>query len=515
MKIEELELKMVEMHAPFRIRRAAVNATTWEECALAIAQNHGQLVTLWASQKSAKKFVVTAVYSIEDEGLLWLDLPLAENKVSFPDISGLFPGATRMQRAMHDLMGIEALGSADHRPWLNHGYWPTDYFPLRKDFSGLEVYKQEIGKDYPFVEVAGDGVHEIAVGPVHAGIIEPGHFRFSVVGEKTLRLEERLGYAHKGVDKAFERMSVVEGHRLAGRISGDSTVAYSWAYCMALESAWKWNVPERALWIRALMLERERIANHLGDVGAIANDAGFAFGLTQFMRLKELWLRANKELFGHRFMMDCILPGGVNADISLAAVASIQENIRTFRSEVERLRAIYEDHSGLQDRFMHTGIVDNDLAVRLGLTGLAARASGVVQDVRVDSKSFPYTQLNVNVAFHADGDVAARVSVRFDEIADSLNLLEQILEKFPSGDIYSPWTKSQPAGVGAGLVEGWRGGVFVALSVGRDGRVERCHVHDPSWQNWPVLEYAVIGDIVPDFPLINKSFNLTYSGHDR
>lgn len=503
------------MCSPFRIRRATVDEAAWEECALAIAQNHGQLITLWSSQKSAKKFAVTAIYSMQNEGLLWLDLPLRNNGVTFPDISGLFPSATRMQRAMRDLMGLTAMGSGDNRPWLNHGFWPTDYYPLRKDVSGFEVHEPGDPQDYAFVEVTGEGVHEIAVGPVHAGIIEPGHFRFSVVGEKTLRLEERLGYAHKGVDKAFERMSVVEGHRLAGRMSGDSTIAYSWAYCMALESAWKWNVPERALWIRALMLERERIANHLGDVGAIANDAGFAFGLTQFMRLKELWLRANKELFGHRFMMDCILPGGVNADISLVAVASIRENIGALRSEVERLRSIYEDHSGLQDRFMRTGTVDNELALRLGLTGLAARASGVVQDVRVDSKSFPYTQLNVNVAFHEDGDVAARVSVRFDEIADSLNLLEQILEGLPAGDIHTPWTKTQSSGTGAGWVEGWRGGVFVALSVGKGGNVERCHVHDPSWQNWPVLEYAVIGDIVPDFPLINKSFNLTYSGHDR
>lgn len=503
------------MRAPFRIRKAIVDEAAWEECALAIAQNHGQLVTLWASQKSAKTFVVTAIYSVEGEGLLWLDLLLGNNRVTFPDISGVFPGAIRMQRTIRDLLGVVARGSADDRPWLNHGYWPSDYYPLRKDLSGLEVHDDGVWQNYSFVEVAGDGVHEIAVGPVHAGIIEPGHFRFSVVGEKILRLEERLGYSHKGVDKVFERMSALDGYRLAGRISGDSTVAYSWAYCMALESAWNWNVPERSLWIRALMLERERIANHLGDVGAIANDAGFAFGLTQFMRLKELWLRVNKEIFGHRFMMDCVLPGGVKEDISPVSVARIRENVTELRSEVGRLRAIYEDHSGLQDRFMHTGIVDNELAVRLGLTGLAGRASGVAHDGRVDSQSFPYSQLKVSMALHDDGDVAARVNVRFDEIADSLSLLEQILDKLPAGAVHTLWSKAQPSGVGAGWVEGWRGGVFVALSVGKGGRVERCHVHDPSWQNWPVLEYAVIGDIVPDFPLINKSFNLTYSGHDR
>ena len=236
MKFEELEMRMEEMYSPFRIRRATVDEAAWEECALAIAQNHGQLVTLWGSQVSRKKFSVTAVYSLQGEGLLWLDLPWEEKEVSFPDISGLFPSAVRMQRALRDLIGIVARESADNRPWLNHGFWPNDYFPLRKDVSGLEVHGQTTPQSYPFVEVSGEGVHEIAVGPVHAGIIEPGHFRFSVVGEKTLRLEERLGYAHKGVDKAFERMGAVNGYRLAGRISGDSTLAYSWAYCMALEA---------------------------------------------------------------------------------------------------------------------------------------------------------------------------------------------------------------------------------------------------------------------------------------
>lgn len=515
MIIADLDLKIDSMTLPFSFKRATVDSQSWERCALAIAQGHGQLVTVWASQKSAKRFVVSALYSIPNEGLLSLDFELGQGEISYPDISGLFPSANRMQRAIRDLMGLEAEGSTDDRPWLNHGMWPEDYFPLRKEVSGLEVHEADNSQNYPFVEVAGDGVHEIAVGPVHAGVIEPGHFRFSVVGEKTLRLEERLGYAHKGVDKAFELLSAVDGYRLAGRVSGDSTVAYAWTYCMALESAWKWKIPERALWLRALFLERERIANHLGDLGAIANDAGFAFGLTHFMRLKEMWLRTNKAHFGHRFMMDCILPGGVNVDLSFVGIELIQNQVKSLRAEVENLRGIYDDHSGLQDRFMGTGTVENELAVRLGLTGLAGRASGIVQDARVDSPVFPYSQLHVNIASHADGDVAARVSVRFDELIESLRLIEEILEKVPQGETYAPWKKVEPTGMGAGWVEGWRGGVFVALTLGKGGQIERCHIHDPSWQNWPVLEYAVIGDIVPDFPLINKSFNLTYSGHDR
>lgn len=515
MIIDDLGLKVQLMNAPFLLNRAAVDSEAWEECALAIAQGHGQLVTIWASQKTAKIFVLSAIYSIPGAGLLWLDLTLLKNVSSYPDIAGLFPSAIRMQRAIHDLMGLTAQGSEDRRPWLNHGMWPQDYFPLRKQFSGFEIGESNPLLTYPFVEVVGEGVHEIAVGPVHAGIIEPGHFRFSVVGEKTLRLEERLGYAHKGVDKAFERSAALEGFRLAGRISGDSTVAYSWAYCMALESAWRWKIPERASFLRALLLERERVANHLGDLGGIANDAGFAFGLTHFMRLKEIWLRTNKEIFGHRFMMDNIIPGGTRADLSEESFELIRSQAISFRMEIETLQNIYDDHSGLQDRFMHAGVVENDVARRLGLTGLAGRASGVVQDVRVDTPSSPYTQLNVRISTRAEGDVAARVAVRFEEIFESLRLIEQILLEIPTGAFSSLPKKNESAGVGAGWVEGWRGGIFVGLVISRAGRIDRCHLHDPSWQNWPVLEYAVIGDIVPDFPLINKSFNLTYSGHDR
>ena len=515
MNIEDLGLKVQLMNTPFLLHRADVESEGWESCALAIAQGNGQLVTIWASQKSAHVFVLSAIYSIPGAGLLWLDLKLLKNESSYPDIAGLFPSAIRMQRAIHDLMGLTAQGSDDQRPWLNHGMWPLDYFPLRKEFSGFEVGESNPLLPYHFVEVGGEGVHEIAVGPVHAGIIEPGHFRFSVVGEKTLRLEERLGYAHKGVDKAFERMPALDGFRLAGRISGDSTVAYSWAYCMALESAWKWKIPARASFLRALLLERERVANHLGDLGGIANDAGFAFGLTHFMRLKEIWLRTNREIFGHRFMMDNIVPGGTRTDLSEESFELIGSQVISFKLEVERLRNIYDDHSGLQDRFMHTGVVGNDVARRMGLTGLAGRASGVAQDVRVDAPSFPYTRFNVKVSSQTEGDVAARVAVRFEEIFESLRLIEQMLQEIPTGAFSSLPKNNQSAGVGAGWVEGWRGGIFVGLLLGRAGRIERCHLHDPSWSNWPVLEYAVIGDIVPDFPLINKSFNLTYSGHDR
>ena len=288
----------------------------WSAAARNVAAGGGRLLSLWAADHGADGFAVSAAYAVR-EGLLWLELPLADGHTTYPDLASLFPFAGRMQRASADLLGIAAEGAADTRPWLNHGAWGRDFHPLRHDAARQAAPAPGAVADYPFVRVEGDGVHEIAVGPVHAGIIEPGHFRFSVVGEKVLRLEQRLGYTHKGIEQRFTQLAPLDGHRLAGRVSGDSTVACAWAYCMALESAAGCEIPERAAWLRALMLERERVANHLGDLGALGNDAGLAFGLAQFSRLKEDWLRVSKEVFGHRFMMDGVAPAA-SAPISTA-----------------------------------------------------------------------------------------------------------------------------------------------------------------------------------------------------
>lgn len=515
MNIMDLDLKVSTMSTPFRLSRGTVTAGEWVSATLSIAENHGRLITLWASQKRSGQFVVSAVYDMVNGEHLWLDLPVTKRESKYPDISTLFPAATRLQRAIKDLLGIDAEGASDQRPWLSHGAWPANYFPLRRENTGKERSTEVQVDDYQFVTVAGEGVHEIAVGPVHAGIIEPGHFRFSVVGEKTLRLEERLGYTHKGVDKAFEEFSAVEGYRLAGRISGDSTVAYSWSYCMSLENLWKWQVPKRGNWLRAMALERERVGNHLGDLGGIGNDAGFAFGLSQFMRLREDWLRLNKLLFNHRLMMDFICPGGVEVDVDSDGLILIRKQCDEVESEVRILQGIYDDHSGLQDRFITTGTISHEVAMKLGLIGLAGRASGIVHDVRVDAPAEPYSDLAVNVSTRESGDVAARVDVRFDEVYESLRLIRHIIENMPNGSIRKDLVTRGSSGSNAGWIEGWRGGIFTALDVDSAGQISRCHVHDPSWQNWPVIEHAVIGDIVPDFPLINKSFNLSYSGHDR
>jgi len=413
-------------------------------------------------------------------------------------------------------MGIGAEAD-DQRPWLWMASWPIDRFPLRRDFEASP--KWEPGQEeYDFVRVEGDGVHEIPVGPVHAGIIEPGHFRFQVVGEKVLRLEERLGYKHKGVEKRFESMTIVEGAKLAGRTSGDSTVAYAWAYAQAAESIAEVVAPPRAAWLRALCLERERLANHLGDLGALGNDAGFAFGLAQFSRLREDVLRINQAAFGQRMLMDVVVPGGVSRDLETRHALAVRDQANQMRAEIVELRGIYDEHAGVQDRFRNCGAVGAELAAKLGMQGLAARASGIAHDLRCDFPCAPYDTLAVKIATGANGDVAARVAVRFDEALESLRLIDAIvtrlLDPALARDTCVPLPDAPAERLGIGYVEGWRGPVFIALESGPGATIRRCHPHDPSWANWPAIEHAVIGNIVPDFPLINKSFNLSYSGHD-
>ena len=513
MRIDHPDSTFRRLHGAVPAAIATVDHAQWLSVAEAMKAD-ARLVALWGSDRrgAGEGFAVFAAYSAPD-GLAVVRLPLPAGRIDYPDLSVLFPPATRMQRATFDLLGLRAEGADDDRPWLRHGAWPADFFPLRKDADPAPVFANEQER-YPFVSVEGDGVHEIPVGPIHAGIIEPGHFRFSVVGEKVLRLEERLGYVHKGIERRFVGMPLADAHRLAGRVSGDSTVAFAWAYAMAAESATGIAVPPRAAWLRALVLERERVANHVGDLGALGNDGGLAFGLAQFSRLREQWQRLNGALFGHRLLMDRVVPGGVAVDPSPAALTEVRRQCGEFRAEVERLRAIYDEHAGLQDRFLTAGIVTPELAAQLGLTGMAARASGSTRDLRVDLPCAPYDQLGVRPATEVRGDVAARVAVRFSEIVESLRLIETIADGMPGGEILVPLSPLTRDAFAVGGVEGWRGEVFVALEAGADGTVQRCHCHDPSWQNWPVLEHAVIGNIVPDFPLINKSFNLSYSGQD-
>jgi len=496
-----------------KTRYVVVDGAQWTASAQHLHEAGACLLTLWGADDRDRSgsFCIYAAFLRTDQVVV-LQHAMPAGTTVYPALSRWFPVADRLQRAVYDLLGLQADGG-DTRPWLRHGGWPQDCFPLRRDVSAATTYPSH-PRPYPFVPVMGEGVHEIGVGPVHAGTIEPGHFRFSVVGEKVLRLEEQLGYTHKGVAKRFEALTLQEGHRLAARISGDSAVAFSWAYCAALEAITSATVSPRAAYLRALALERERIANHLGDLGALGNDAGLAFGLMQFSILKERLLRLNQEAFDQRYLMDYIAPGGVRTDLGPRLARSLLDESEALERDVSALRAMYDDHPGLQDRFRDAGQLTPALAKAQGALGLAARASGIKQDLRIDLPWSPYDDLHPVGALRVDGDVAARVQVRFDEIMESLRLSRVLLERLPAGPTLMDLPPVAAAHFGLGLIEGWRGPVLVALAASAPHGIRRCHVHDPSWQNWPLLEHAIIGNIVPDFPLINKSFNLAYSGHD-
>jgi len=513
MKLKELPIEVEPLAGAMPVFRAQVSPAEVREVCVQARARKARLVALWGSDETGRR----AGYALHlalafPSGLLWLRTPLERRDPRYPGIADIYPAANRMQRACADLVGIRPEDGADARKWLRHGAWPEDAFPLRKDFDTSLRHGQKPDR-YPFVTVAGEGVHEIPVGPVHAGTIEPGHFRFSIVGEKILRLEERLGYKHKGIEKRFEAMTLEEGAKLAGRVSGDSTVAYAWAYAMAVEGATGIEPPRRALAIRGVLLELERIANHLGDLGYLGNDVALSFGFAQFWRLKEELLRLDARLFGHRYLMDAIVPGGVARDLPRAEAEALVQVLEAMRREVVTLQSIYEEHAGAQDRFIMTGQVLPELAERMGLGGFAGRASGVKHDLRVDYPVPPYQQLDPRMISHTRGDVAARVLVRFEELFESMRLIEALVQELPPGEIRSPLAKAGAGACGVGWVEGWRGEVLIALEA--DGnRIHRLHPHDPSWQSWPLLEHAVHGNIVPDFPLINKSFNLSYSGAD-
>ena len=425
---------------------------------------------------------------------------------TFPSVGQRHPPAQRLERSIFDLFGLAPAGAADLRPWLDHGAWGVQA-PLGQSRGVRE------GGPYKFLPAKGEALHQIAVGPVHAGIIEPGHFRFTANGEHVVRLEERLGYVHKGVDSLMQGASLETAAKLAGRISGDSTVAYAFAFARAAEAALGIEAPPRAHHLRALMAELERLANHFGDIGAICNDASFAVMHAQTGILRERILRAADAAFGRRLMMDLIVPGGVAREIAPGGVREIRALLAEIRKVFPSLVELYDNTASLQDRTVTTGIVKVEYARQFGAGGYVGRASARSFDARRNLVYAPYDQLAFEVPVLEAGDVNARVWIRIREVEQSLALIEQILDRLPGGGIGAE-VRANGAGEGLALVEAFRGDVLAWLRLDADGRVARCHLRDASWFQWPLLEAAIDGNIVADFPLCNKSFNCSYSGVD-
>jgi Ni,Fe-hydrogenase III large subunit len=492
--------RKADAHHPWP--RAIVTSDTWRLVVQQLVDARATLLGLWGDARA----VHLALIEEPSAELAVFTLECRDGK--FPSVGALHPPAIRLERAIRDLYGLKPVGLPDTRAWLDLGFWGVTHplGRLRKTRGAQAAYD--------FLPVEGEGLHQIPVGPVHAGIIEPGHFRFTANGETVVRLEQRLGYVHKGIESLMAGASIEHGALLAGRTSGDSTVAYALAFAHAIEAALQIEVPPRAIWLRALMAELERLANHFGDIGAICNDASFSLMYAHCGILRERTLRAAQSSFGHRLMMDRVVPGGVAEDLGSEGEASLRSLLVNVRDRFPELIEIYDNTASLQDRTVATGYLAPTLARAFGAGGYVGRASGRAFDARKALAYPPYDELEFEVPVRDDGDVNARVWLRIREVEQSLKLIDQLLERLPRGPLRAELGKTGAVREGLGLVEGFRGDVLVSVRLDENGAIERCHLRDPSWFQWPLLEAAIEGNIVADFPLCNKSFNCSYSGHD-
>ncbi len=477
-----------------------LGAADWERCVERLASVEAILVSLWGDVG-----VVRLAMREPDASVSVVEMACEGG--AFPSVAARHPPASRLERAVCDLFGFTALGAADDRRWLDHGCWP-----VRRPMGAASPHEGP-PDPYAFLKAEGPGLHQIPVGPVHAGVIEPGHFRFHAGGEAVVRLEQRLGYVHKGVDALMRGATLERAAAVAGRVSGNSTVAYAIAFARAVEAALGVEAPPRAHALRGLMAELERIANHFGDIGAICNDAAFALMHAHCGVLREQTLRAAERAFGHRLMMDGVVPGGVAADLSPDGAEAVRSLVRSVRTTFPKLVQLYDNTASLQDRTVGTGILKAELARAFGAGGVVGRASGRDVDARRDHSYPPYDAIAFRVPTRREGDVNARIWVRIDEVAESLDLIDAMLKRLPDGPIAVALEVPGAGCEGFALVEAFRGDVFAHVRL-HEGAVARCHLRDPSWFHWPLLEAAIEGNIVADFPLCNKSFNCSYSGCD-
>ncbi len=454
---------------------------------------------------------------------------------SVPSLGSLSFPASRFERAMHDLFGVVPTDHPLPHRLIRHAHWPSRWFPMRRDAGPTPPFTDH--EPFPFVEVEGDGVYEVPVGPVHAGLIEPGHFRFSVVGESVIKLKARLWFTHRGVEKLFEGMNAIEATPLAERISGDTSAAHALAHVLAVEDALGLKVPGPARQLRAMLVEMERLYNHAADIGALAMDVGFSLANSHAQRIREELLRINQACTGSRLLRGAIYPGGVRL---LAAPDPVR--IRVLAADLAEVAALTLANTVIRDRFAGTAVLSERQALDLGCLGPVARASGVDIDARIDHPSADLADLagsadlssSPDLSSSADrgvpgvprreGDVLARFNVRVDEFAVSAEMVCGLAAsadrlEFPAArpSRATPPNRaaaSSPIRSGVGIVEGWRGTIVHRVEVDPEGRLTRAAIVDPSWFNWPALPLAMADTILPDFPVTNKSFNLSYAGND-
>lgn len=486
-----------------------------EICTKAFQDLHLPLSLMFATdnRKDEGVFKVHAVFALDaahDHIIIRAQIP--QDDLSYPSLTATIMAAHWYERLIGDMFGIIADGHPDWRRLVHHENIPENVYPLRKDFS-WDTKLDHVQIPYPMHAVEGEGIYEIPVGPIHAGIIEPGHFRFNVRGERIITLEGKLFFKHKGVEKLLEGKTPLEAMPIIEQVSGDAAVSHSLAFVQAIELIGEATVPQRAVYIRTILNELERLMQHCFDVG---NMAGMGTGLTfmamQAFRIKERTQRLNEKLFGHRFLRGIIIPGGVTCDISNENKEYLLKELQEIKKDINEVIAIGYSSDGMMERFETTGVLSHDAAIAYGAAGLPARASGVDRDVRRDYPYAAYHAMNVHVASKSNGDVRARYDVRVEELAETFRIIEQAVKTMPQGEIASALTHK--AGSALGLAESWRGEIIDWVCIDSEGKIERCVIRDPSFCNWALFGELGPGNIVPDFPLCNKSLNLSYSGND-
>lgn len=477
-----------------------------------------RLATLFATDEGpASGFAIHHVWaSAEPPAFVRLWAPIGREAPRFPSIAARHPVANWFEREVMDYFGPVPEGHPNRNRVALHDDWPEGAWALRRDFDERQPVPRVGGQFRPYRPVTGEGVFQIPVGPVHAGIIEPGHFRFGVAGEPILYLQLRLFYVHKGTEKRFERLPWRHGLFLAESISGDTAVGHALAYAHAIERLAGVEPPARARSLRVVLLELERVYNHVADIGAIATDVAFTVPASRAQALRERLVRIQERLFGSRLLRGTVALGGVKCDLTAGGGGELMQHLEELQRAFDSLVTLLIDSGTFTDRVDGTGILKMEVARDLGVVGIAARASGLDLDLRRDQPHDAYAGLRFAVPVEKGGDVRARLMVRAREVEQSLSLLRQVLENLPEGPVLSPLPEVLPPSSSAlGWAEGWRGECLHWVRTDDRGGLARVKVTDPSFKNWPAIVRAVPGNIVPDFPVINKSFNLSYSGNDR
>jgi Ni,Fe-hydrogenase III large subunit/Ni,Fe-hydrogenase III component G len=481
------------------------------------SEYEARVVSVFAEDRRFAEGVFFNYYVLEQSGnpqFLILQAPVPSRDPQFPSLSAELPALNWQEREIQDWFGITAAGHPNPRRVALHDNWP-DVHPLRKDFPIDTVLPPFEGERHIYRPALGEGVFQTPVGPVHAGIIEPGHFSFAMAGEPILYLQLRMFYTHKATEKLFEHLPVHRAVFLAESISGDSSFSHGVAFCQAIERAAGIEAPLRALLMRTILLELERIYNHVADIGAIATDVGFVIANAHASRLREMLVTLNEQLTGNRLLRGMTCVGGVRRSWEASQVDTLRGVLDGFAREFDDLIALIHSSDSTRDRLEHTGILLPEKAKDLGIVGVGGRASGIDRDVRRDHPYAAYRRFSFRVPVYQAGDVWHRMQVRIDEVAQSIGIIRSATKQNLAGEHCAPPRPIPPDCFALSAVEGWRGEILHWVRTGPDNRLERCKVKDPSLNNWPALVEAVQGNIIADFPVINKSFNLSYSGTDR